>query len=409
MKRSSIIAAAAIFLGIGAVAGGLAFYKNRSNAAAAASTHAFEPAEAVEVITAQQRDWQPMSDLVGTVLSIRSVRVSNELAGTITKVNFDSGQIMEPGQILLTIDDSQDRADFAVAQASVKVAEANVAVLDAQLKVAESEVTRMAEAVKVNAVSAMDSDRATAVRDRIKADRIRILAEIDQAKAAVAQVQTRLDKKVIKSPFRGRTGIRTIHEGQYLAENTQIVMLEEVTDKIYLDFAIPQEYLVRVRPGLKVEATGALLGPEPVMIEVVAVDATVNNETRNIRVRCIVDNTDQRLRPGMFVQVRVPVEDPKPYVVVPSTAIRRSSYSDQVFVIAPGESPDKLRAKQRFVKLGPAVGTDVIVLEGLKAGEQVAAAGSFKLHDGALVTKQDPKNSPPPTPGAAAPAANANH
>lgn len=391
MKRSSIIAAAAIFLGIGVVGAGLAWFKYSSIKAAMAAGGGFEPAEAVQVVPVSEITWQPMADLVGTVLSLRSVRISNELAGAIKEIKFESGAIVEHGQVLVLLDDATDRADLAAAQAAVKVAEANVTVLDARMKLAESEVVRMETAAKSNAVAAMEVDRTVSERDRIKADRARLLAEVDQAKAAVDQVQTRLDKKTIKAPFRGRTGIKTIHDGQYLVEGTPIVALEEVADRIYLDFAVPQEYLPRVVPGLRVMATGPLLGPEPVMIEVVAVDATVNNETRNMRVRGVVDNTAQRLRPGMFVQVRVPVEEPKPYVAIPATAVRRSSFSDQVFVIAPGESPDKLRAKQRFVKIGPAIGDNIIVLEGLKPGEQIAATGSFKLRDGALVMKAEPK------------------
>lgn len=390
MKRSSLIAALAIFLGIGAVGGSLAWFKVRSIRAAAGQA-GFEPSEAVQVVPVTEVSWQPMADLVGTVLSLRSVRISNELAGSIKEVKFDSGAIVEPGQVLVLLDDSTDRADLAAAQATVKVAEANINVLDARLKLAESEVVRMETAAKSNAVAAMEVDRTTSERDRIKADRARLVAEVDQAKAAVEQVQTRLDKKTIKAPFRGRAGIKTVHDGQYLVEGTPIVALEEVADRIFIDFAVPQEYLARVKPGVKVMATGALFGSEPIMIEVVAVDATVNNETRNIRVRCVVDNTEQKLRPGMFVQVRVPTEEPKPYIVIPATAVRRSSFADQVFVIAPGESPDKLRAKQRFVTLGAAVGDNVIVLKGLQPGEQIAATGSFKLHDNGLVMKTEPK------------------
>ncbi|MEK6703104.1 MAG: efflux transporter periplasmic adaptor subunit, partial [Planctomycetota bacterium] len=117
----------------------------------------------------------------------------------------------------------------------------------------------------------------------------------------------------------------------------------------------------------------------------VAIDASVNNETRNVRVRSIVDNKNGLLRQGMFVQVSVPVEAPSPRVVIPNTSLRRSSYGDQVFVVVAAEAPGMYRAKQRFVKLGPTVGEDVIVLEGVKAGDELATVGSFKLHDGALV------------------------
>jgi membrane fusion protein (multidrug efflux system) len=91
----------------------------------------------------------------------------------------------------------------------------------------------------------------------------------------------------------------------------------------------------------------------------------------------------------------VPVEETREFVVVPVTAVRRASFADQVFVIEPtGEkSPEGfpvLRAHQRFVKLGPTVGNDVIILDGIKNDEQVAASGSFKLREGALVMPAAP-------------------
>ncbi len=206
----------------------------------------------------------------------------------------------------------------------------------------------------------------------------------------MAQVQVRLAKLTLRAPFRARAGLRYVHEGQYLKEGVTVVRLEEVSARIYLDFAIPQDHAARVRPGASVMATAAVLGPGPVKIEVVALDAAVDGDTRNIRVRAILDDPEGVLRPGMFVQLRVPVSDPQPYVVVPATAVRRASYADQVFVVVPGEKPEELRAKQRFVKLGPTIGDDVIVLEGVAAGEQVATTGSFKLRDGALVMPAAP-------------------
>jgi membrane fusion protein (multidrug efflux system) len=298
--------------------------------------------------------------------------------------------IVEEGDVILTLDDTSDQADLAAAEASVRVAEASVEVMDVRIKLARTELERMQGAADAKAVAAMELDRSRSELERAGADRVRLLAEVDQARAQVDQVRARLDKMVIRSPFRARAGLRSIHEGQYLAEGTNVVMLEEVADKIYLDFPIPQEYAPRVHPGLVVMATADVLGPEPVRIEVAAIDAVVNNETRNLRVRAIVDNKEGRLRPGMFVQIRVPVEETKEYVVVPSTAIRRASYADQIFVVEPGtpeDAPGTLRVSQRFVKLGPTVGADVIVLEGIKEGETVAATGSFKLRQGAMVTQ----------------------
>lgn len=408
MKPSSIIVAVGIFAGIAVVGGGLALVKYRMLHPAGGGAAPFELAQAVQVVTAKEVSWQPTADLVGTVFSLRSIRVCNELAGKIKEVRFESGGVVEADQVLFTLDDSSDRADLAAAEASIRVAESNLAVAESRTKLAETELRRRSDASHSSAIAEVEVDRANSELDKARADHGRFLAEVDLAKAHVAQVKARVDKLTIKAPFRGKAGMRTVHEGQYLAEGEVVVMLEEVADKIYLDFAIPQEYLARVHAGTVVMATSALFGPNPVKIEVVALDATVNNDTRNVRVRSIVNNPGALLQPGMFVQIQVPADEAKRYVMVPSTAVRRNSYADQVFVVVPeragapgaGETPEKLRAKQRFVKLGPAVGENVIVLDGLKAGESIAADGSFKLRDGSLLRQVATEAAPTPDPEA---------
>lgn len=395
MKRSAVMAGVGIFAAILLVGGGLGLYKYKTIEAAAANAQHFEPAEAVQFAEARTVSWRPMADLVGTVVSLRSVRVSNEIGGRVTSVKFESGSIVEEGEVLLTLDDTTDRADLAAAEASVRVAQASVEVMDVRIALARTELERMT-GVAAGGVAALDLDRAKSELQRAETERQRLVAEVDQAKARAEQVRARLDKMVIRAPFKARAGLRHVHEGQYLAEGTEIVMLEEISDRIYLDFPIPQEYAPRAQPGLVVMATSDILGPEPVRIEVVAADAVVSNETRNLRVRAIVDNKEGRLRPGMFVQVRVPVEEPRDYVVVPATAVRRASYADYLFAIAPSteanDPPGTYRAKQRFVKLGPTVGDDVIILEGVTSGETVAATGSFKLRDNAKVMPVEVKN-----------------
>lgn len=392
MKRSAMLAAFGVFGLLLAVGGGLAWVKYRQIRAAGAGHGGYEPAESVEVVEARQVPWQATSDLVGTVLALRSVEIRNELEGMVTKVGFQSGDLVEEGQVLLVQDDSSDRAELATAEAGVRVAQAAVDVAQTRVDLSRAEAARVKSAASTSgAVSGMDVDRAQTEVARSAADLERLRAEVQQAEARVGEIRTRIAKRTIKAPFRGRVGIRTVHEGQFLAQQmggqgSPITTLQEVSDTIYLDFAIPQEYVSRVSVGTVVMAASPVFGPESVPLKVVAMDAAVNNVTRNIRVRTVADNRGDRLRPGMFVQVRVPVEDPKPVVVVPATAVRRASYADQVFVIVPDKSDaTKVRASQRFVKLGPSLGEDVVVVSGLSPGERLAGMGSFKLREGALV------------------------
>lgn len=400
MRRWWIIAAV---VGVVGIAAAVVVLKMRKGEKPAAEPVAFEPFEAVEVVEAHEVAWRPTSDLVGTVVAKRSVILRNELAGVVRYVGFESGQIVEENQDLIRLDDTLDQADLTAVKAAVRVAEANVKQIDAEIKLAKAELDRLT-GLQSRAIAEVEIDRAQTRLDTAQADRGRWVAEVDQANARVAQVEARISKLTIKAPFRARVGMRAVHEGQYLAEGVDIAALQEVTDTIYLDFAIPQEYAPRVTRGTTVMATAELLGPDPVRIEVVAVDAIVNNETRNLRVRAEVDNKDGRLVPGMAISVRVPIEEYRNYVVVPSTAIRRAAYGTSIFVIEPDESGQAMRARQRFVTLGPAVENEVIVLDGLKPGDRVAGAGSFKLRDGVKVMVQPPGTAPGGPTGPAQPA-----
>lgn len=398
MRRAWVVTAVVVFVALLAGAGTVVMLKLKKPKQAPEAP-AFEPFESVQIVKARETAWQPTADLVGTVIAKRSVIVRNELAAAVRFVGFQSGDAVEEGQVLLRLDDTTEQADLAAAKAGVRVAQANIQQVESQVKLAEVELERLTS-VQSRAIAEVDIDRARTRLDTARADKGKWEAEADQARARVAQVEARLAKLTIKAPFRARAGMRTVHEGQYLAEGVDVVWLQELTDTIYLDFAIPQEYAPMVKVGTTVMATGVLLGPDPVKIEVVAVDAVVNNETRNLRVRSLVENKKSVLVPGMFVQVRVPIGPPQNLVTVPNLAVRRAAYANFVYVVTP-DKDGSLRAHQRFVTLGQTMGDDVIVSQGLAPGDEIGAAGSFKLRDGVKVV-----NGPPPTP-AGAPAGNA--
>jgi membrane fusion protein, multidrug efflux system len=120
------------------------------------------------------------------------------------------------------------------------------------------------------------------------------------------------------------------------------------------------------------------------MARIVALDARVDPTTRNAWARARIDGAANLPRPGSSVRVKVPVGPPVRAVAIPVNALRKDPAGDHVYVVAT-DGQGKLRAKLRNVKSGPVLGDEVIVLEGLSPGEEVAASGSFKLHDGVLV------------------------
>lgn len=397
MKRSAIVAASVLFGVIGLAAAGLWFVKYRRDHAPPPPV--FDHMESAEIVLAKKVLFQPRSELTGTVFSRRTVRVQNEMSGIVKKVNFESGSIVEADQVLITLDDSTDRADLAALEASVRVSEADLNVVEARIRLAEAEYDRQLQANRVAATSAMEVDRAKAEVDKAAAERARVQAEIEEAKAKVQQMQVRLAKFTIRAPFRSRVGMRSVHEGQFLppqmgmgGDGGSVAVLEEVSDTVYLDFAVPQEFLRSVQPGMIVEAASELFPGQPLSLKVVALDSSVDRGTRNIRVRSEVKNPGGTLRQGMSVKVSVPVDVPVEYVAVPAVAIRRASYGDAVYAVEK-DKDGKDRAVQRFVKLGPVVSEPdatggaawIAVLTGVKEGDRIAATGSFKLRESAIV------------------------
>jgi membrane fusion protein (multidrug efflux system) len=397
------------------IAGGLAYWKYRQIQAASGQPQ-MEPPQFVEVLTAESSPWQPTARLVGTVVAKRAVMLANEILGVATEVGFDSGQVVEKGQVLLKLDDSTEQADLTAALAAERLANAthetalaNIRAAEANLNLARSNHRRAESAAVGNAISPQELDRAKAELEKAIADldkeqatKTRALAELDQAKARTLQIRTLIAKKTLIAPFRARAGMRTVHPGQYLASGTQIVDLTELTDEIYLDFAVPQKYVRQVKPGIVVMAKSIILGSQAVPVKIVSVDATVNNVTRNVRVRTSVPDPTQALKPGMFIDVEIPIEESRDFVMVPTTAVRRSAAGEHVFVLQVTDpKTGAMRAQQRPVTLGPDIGGRVIVSSGLKPGEKLAAAGSFKLREGALVMAAPPPGAKGP-PGAPA-------
>ncbi len=353
-RRALVVALVAIAAVVAALAG---FKYWRVSSMIAAASAFGEPAEAVQVAAARTVTWQAESSAAGTVVAKQFVTLRNELAGTVTDVHFRSSQIVEQGQPLLELDTRTERAELRSAEADIGLARLTV---DRTRKLVEQRVASQ--------------------------------AEVDRAEAQLAQVEARRDviataiaRKVLRAPFRGRIGLRDVHPGQYLSEGTELTTLESAAETVYVDFRLPQETAARLTTGNAVRVAGGAL-VEPATAIVRAIDARADEASRTVRVRAEVEGLSDVLKPGTFVDVTVATSEVRTVLAVPLAAVRRAAYGDHVFVIGAAAAGDKgPRAEQRFIRTGPPTGSDIIVLDGLAAGEQVATAGSFKLRQGSLV------------------------
>jgi membrane fusion protein (multidrug efflux system) len=265
------------------------------------------------------------------------------------------------GDVLVELDTRVERSQLASARARERLAASNLA--------------RTKTLVETGAIGAAQLDTDS--------------AQLDGAKADADALAQQIERKIVRAPFAGKLGIRLVNVGQYLAPGTPITELESA-DGTYADFDLPQQDLAQLSVGmpvrLEMEATDGGVAGQPSEGAIAAVSPEVDPTTRNIRVRASVPPKDDRLRPGMFVDVEVVLPQKASVVAIPETAVVYASYGDSVFVVeGPSQAGGAKAVRQQFVKLGPSRGDFVAVADGVTAGQEVVTGGAFKLRNGMRV------------------------
>jgi membrane fusion protein (multidrug efflux system) len=356
MNRRGWVGSSLLLVMVAAIGIGLAAWKYVSiQSSHAASMNQPEPMESVTVSLARGLEHRASTTSIGTVLALRSITLRNELAGTVRHVRLTPGQVVEAGTVLVALDVSVEEAELRAQQA--------------QAALAKTVLGRR---------QTLSQDRATAQEevDRARADLDVALAQIERTKAIIA-------RKTIRAPFPARVGIADVHPGQYLNEGTLLTTLQGVDDAAHVDFTVAQQVAAGLREGDTVEVF-ASAESSAIPARIVAVDARIDPTTRNATVRARIEHVASAPAPGSSVRIRVPVGPASQGVAIPVSALRRGPGGDQVFVIAP-DKDGKDRAHIRQVESGAMLGDEVVIRAGLSAGELVAASGSFKLREGALV------------------------
>ena len=336
----------------GALFGWKSFVGQKIREAIAASG---PPVATVSTTTVESGEWVPLLSTVATLRSAQSVDVTAQVSGQITKLHFDSGDEVRRGTLLL----EQYVADD---QATLKA-------LQADLRLAELEVKRIEQLVREKLVPQRDLDAATSRLDRVRAE--------------VESLEVAIGKKQIRAPFAGRLGIRQVNLGQFIEPGDAIVRLESL-DRLFADFKLPQQSLPRVAVRQPVAISVDAWPGEKFGGEIVAIEPAVDNATRNISLRAAIDNTDSRLRPGMFAEIQVSLPERRQVLLVPQTAITFSPFGNSVFVVDAGDGGDTV-VRSAYVNVGESRGDLVEILSGLRDGEEIVTSGQLKLRDGATI------------------------
>jgi membrane fusion protein, multidrug efflux system len=368
-----------MFLMLGAVLlvlSSLGFVKFRQIRSAVQAGAAFQPPpEAVTSIIARQEQWPATMTVIGTMEAVHGVVVSADLPGTVDRINFNSGETVHAGDVLVELDTRQERAQLAA--------------LEAQRDLARVNYGRIQQLTNEGVLSRQEYDQAT--------------AQQKQTEANVGEIKATIERKTIRAPFSGVLGIRKANLGQYLAAGNAIVPLQAL-NPIYVDFGVPQQEAGKVRVGSTVRLTSEDVVGRVFRARVNALDSVVNEGTRNIQVQATLSNPDGKLKPGMFVQVELGVGANRQAITLPASAISYAPYGDSVFIITDLKDPKGHTyrgVRQQFVKIAASRGDQVAIISGVNPGDEVVTSGVFKLRNGGAVqvnNKVQPQNNPAPKP-----------
>jgi membrane fusion protein (multidrug efflux system) len=312
------------------------------------------PPETVTTVSARPESWETSLSAVGSLTAVQGVTVAAELPAKVVKIAFEPGAKVKRGDLLIHQDTSVEEAQLPGAEA--------------QVTLTESVLARNVEMLKDKIISQADFDAAVAVHRQA-------MAQVETLRATIA-------KKTIRAPFGGRLGVRQVNLGQILREGDPIVTLQSL-DPVFVNFALPQQELSRLRVGLPVRVTSDGLPGPAIHGRITTVNPLVDAETRNVQLQAMVANPAETLRPGMFVNTAVGLPVRQKVLTIPATSVLYAPFGDSVFVVADDNVVKGGKAlRQQFVRLGEKRGDFVAVTSGLKEGEVIVSTGVFKLRNG---------------------------
>ncbi len=342
--------------------------------------------QTVTTAVVRAQEWQPQLTAPGTLTAVQGVDISSEVVGQVRHINFQSGQDVRQGDILIQLNAEADSAQLHSLQAGAELAT----------------VTFKRDQALLNGKSVSQAQVDSAA------------ADLKEKTALVSEQAALLAKKTIRAPFSGRLGITTINPGQYLNPGDKIVTLQAI-NSLYVNFYLPQRDAGSVMVGQTVNIQNDAYANETFHGKITAISPKIDMTTRNIQVQATVDNPQHKLLPGMSVVAFVQVGQKQSRLTLPQTAITYNPYGSIVFIVNKAAQEHKenkkdiqgspvtpdLEVQQTFVVTGETRGDQVAITSGLQEGQEVVTSGQMKLKNGTAIVVDNsvvPADSPNPAP-----------
>jgi membrane fusion protein (multidrug efflux system) len=325
-----------------------------------------DQAPPVVVVPARIVDFVDRVEALGTTRADETVRITANVTEKVREIDFEDGQSVAAGDILVVLDKAEEEADLR----------ADEAILTARRLALDR--SRQLESQKF-ATTAQLEERSAAVHE---------------TEARIESIKSRIADRVIRAPFDGVVGLRNISVGTLVEPGTLITTLDDLR-VIKVDFSVPSTYLSTLKPGLPIVARTTAFGNQTFSGEVKSVATQVDPVTRSVVARAVLPNPDGLLKPGLLVTVEL-LKNPRRALIVPEEALIPRGRKNFVLVI---DEADGNRAVNREVEIGARRPGEVEILAGLGEGEKVVTHGTMTVRPGQRVTiiGADATDRPPPT------------
>ena len=293
-------------------------------------------------------------EAIGTAEASKAIDVTVTVSDVIATQNIQEGQKVAEGTILFELNKTEELA---------LLSSANIE-LNQQLR----EYNRIEALVKQKSIPSSELDARQ--------------SNIDTAHARIAELTASIDNRTIRAPFAGVIGLRNFSRGA-LVKPGDIITTLDATELLNIDFELAEKYLTQVAPGKTIEASTSAYPDQKFSAQVATLDTRINPSTRSIKVRAVIENTSNQLRPGMLMTLKI-IENEKLALLAPEEAVFMRASQHYVFVI------DKaLMVEERKVTLGTRKNGWIEVLAGLSEGEQIVHQGLLKVSQGTSVKIQN--------------------